>query len=156
MLSLGNWEWKSDVSADIFDDGGVFVDNVTVNADGLKVNDAAQTTYAFGLNYKVLDRTSIFLDYNYAGDIYAKVDFSEGTTDRLNTWKLPSYHLFDLGFNHGFTIGEFDATLSGNMNNLFDIEYVSDAFDASDHSATAADVYYGAGRTFSLGLTVNF
>jgi outer membrane receptor for ferrienterochelin and colicin len=156
MVSLGDWKWKSDVSADIVDDAGVFVRNVTINADGLKVNDAAQTTYALGVNYKALERTSIFLDYNYAGDIYAKFDFSRGTTDRQNTWKMPSYHLFDLGFNHGFTVGEFDATLSGNMNNIFDVEYVSDAFDAPDHSAAGAGVYYGAGRTFSLGLNVKF
>ena len=77
-------------------------------------------------------------------------------TDRQNTWKLPAYHLFDLGVNHGFTIGNFDATLRGNMNNIFNVEYVSDAFDASSHSAADADVFYGAGRTFSLGLTVNF
>ena len=42
------------------------------------------------------------------------------------------------------------------MNNIFNVEYVSDAFDASSHSAADADVFYGAGRTFSLGLTVNF
>jgi outer membrane cobalamin receptor len=156
MASLGNWEWKSDVAADVFDDAGNFRENITINADGLKVNDAAQTTYALGLNYKVLDRTSVFLDYNYAGDIYAKVDYSQGTTDRMDSWKLPAYHLFDLGFNHSFTIKDFDAKLSGNMNNIFDLEYISDAFDASDHSAARADVYYGAGRTFSLGLTVKF
>ncbi len=164
MVSLGDWKWNSDVSADILDDSGAFVRNITVNAKGLKVNDAAQTTYALGLNYKALDRTSVFLDYNYAGDIYSRFDFSRGTTDRLNTWKIPSYHLFDLGLNHGFTIGDFDAILSGNMNNIFDVEYISDAFDSTEetspgvfeHTATNSGVYYGAGRTFSLGLKVNF
>ena len=157
MASLGDWEWKSDVKADVFLDSGVLYREITVNADGLKVNDAAQTTYAFGLNYKALDKTSVFLDYNYAGDLYANIDFSRGTEDGLNTWKMPAYHLFDLGFNHGFIIGELDALVTGNMNNIFDVEYISDAFDnANTHSAQDAGVYYGAGRTFSLGLTVNF
>ena len=156
MASLGDWKWKSDVEADIFNDDGTLNSTIKVLATGLKVNDAAQTTYALGLNYKALDKTYISLDYNYAGDIYARVDISQGTTDRQNTWKLPSYHLFDLGLNHGFSIGDFDATLTGNMNNIFDVEYVSDAFDASSHLAADADVYYGAGRTFSLGLKVNF
>ncbi|PQB08441.1 TonB-dependent receptor [Polaribacter filamentus] len=157
MASLGDWEWKSDVKADVFLDSGVLYREITVNADGLKVNDAAQTTYAFGLNYKALDKTSVFLDYNYAGDLYANIDFSRGTEDGLNTWKMPAYHLFDLGFNHGFIIGELDALVTGNMNNIFDVEYISDAFDNADtHSAQDAGVYYGAGRTFSLGLTVNF
>ena len=156
MVSLGDWKWKSDVEADIFNDDGTLNSTIQVLATDLKVNDAAQTTYALGLNYKVLDKTYISLDYNYAGDIYARFDISQGTTDRQNTWELPSYHLFDLGFNHGFSIGEFDATLTGNMNNIFNVEYVSDAFDASDHSAANADVYFGAGRTFSLGLKVKF
>ena len=156
MVSLGDWKWKSDVVADVFNDDGTLNTTIEVLATDLKVNDAAQTTWALGTNYKVLDKTSISLDYNYAGDIYARVDFSQGTTDRQNTWKLPAYHLFDLGVNHGFTIGNFDATLRGNMNNIFNVEYISDAFDASSHSAADADVFYGAGRTFSLGLTVNF
>ncbi|MDC1162383.1 TonB-dependent receptor plug domain-containing protein [Tenacibaculum sp.] len=156
MVSLGDWKWKSDVSADVFDDAGTFVENITVNAKDLKVNDSAQTTYSLGLNYKALEKTSIFLDYNFAGDIYSKFDFSRGTTDRLNTWKLPSYHLFDLGLNHGFGIGDLDATLSANLNNVFNVEYISDAFDDGTHTATGADVYYGTGRTFNLGLKVNF
>ncbi len=157
MLSLGNWEWQSDVSGDVYLDSGELLRTITVDAKGLKVNDAAQTTYALGLSYKALEKSSIFLDYNYAGDLYAKIDFSRGTTDRLDTWELPSYHLVDLGFNHGFEIGDLDATLSGKMNNIFDVEYISDAFDDGDqHIATGAKVYYGAGRTFSLGMKIKF
>jgi iron complex outermembrane receptor protein len=164
MASLGDWEWKSDISADILDDAGTFVRNITINADGLKVNDAAQTTYAFGLNYRALNRTNVFLDYNYAGDLYTNFDYSRGTTDRLDTSKLPSFHLFDFGFNHGFTIAELDATITGNMNNIFNVEYISDGFDSTEetgpgvveHTLTNSGVYYGAGRTFSLGLKVNF
>ena len=163
MLSLGDWTWQSDVKGDVFLEDGTLYRTITVNAKDLKVNDAAQTTYAFGLNYKALDRTSVFLDYNYAGDLYSKFDFSRGTTDRQNTWKLPSYHLFDLGFNHGFSIADFDATLTGNMNNIFDVEYISDGFDSTEningvdvHNSTNSGVYYGSGRTFNLGLKINF
>ena len=155
MFSLGDWTWQSDVQGQIFDQNNVIIKEVTVNAKGLKVNDAAQTTYALGLNYKVLDRTNLFIDYNYAGDLYSKFDITR-SIDRENTWKMPGYHLADLGFRHGFTIGDFYATLSGKMNNIFDVEYISDAFDDGTHTASGANVYYGAGRTFSLGLKVNF
>ena len=155
MFSLGDWTWQSDVQGQIFDQNNVIIKEVTVNAKGLKVNDAAQTTYALGLNYKVLDRTNLFIDYNYAGDLYSKFNITR-SIDRENTWKMPGYHLADLGFRHGFTIGDFYATLSGKMNNIFDVEYISDAFDDGTHTASGANVYYGAGRTFSLGLKVNF
>ena len=155
MFSLGDWTWQSDVQGQIFDQNNVIIKEVTVNAKGLKVNDAAQTTYALGLNYKVLDRTNLFIDYNYAGDLYSKFNITR-SIDRENTWKMPGYHLADFGFRHGFTIGDFYATLSGKMNNIFDVEYISDAFDDGTHTASGANVYYGAGRTFSLGLKVNF
>jgi len=155
MFSLGDWTWQSDVQGQIFDQNNEMIKEVTVNAKGLKVNDAAQTTYALGLNYKVLDRTNLFIDYNYAGDLYSKFNITR-SIDRENTWKMPGYHLADLGFRHGFTIGDFYATLSGKMNNIFDVEYISDAFDDGTHTASGANVYYGAGRTFSLGLKVNF
>ena len=155
MFSLGDWTWQSDVQGQIFDQNNVIIKEVTVNAKGLKVNDAAQTTYALGINYKVLDRTNLFIDYNYAGDLYSKFNITR-SIDRENTWKMPGYHLADFGFRHGFTIGDFYATLSGKMNNIFDVEYISDAFDDGTHTASGANVYYGAGRTFSLGLKVNF
>lgn len=156
MVSLGDWKWTSDVQGEIYSESGELLEEVIINANGLKVNDAAQTTYALGLNYKALEKSSIFLDYNYAGDIYSKFDITR-SEDRENTWKLPSYHLFDLGFNHGFVIGGLDATLSGKLNNILNVEYVSDAFDDGDqHLATGAKVYYGAGRTFSFGLKVEF
>ncbi|MFT7330228.1 MAG: iron complex outermembrane receptor protein [Roseivirga sp.] len=155
MVSLGDWTWTSDVSGEIFDQSGTLLREVVVNADGLKVSDAAQTTYALGLNYKLLDRSSVFVDYNYSGDLYSKFDITR-STDRLDTWKMPNFHLFDLGLKHSFNIGEFDATLLGKMNNIFNVEYISDAFDDGTHTAAGANVYYGTGRTFSLGLKVNF
>ncbi|MDB9842551.1 TonB-dependent receptor [Polaribacter sp.] len=155
MFSLGDWTWQSDVQGQLFNQDNEMIKEVTVNAKGLKVNDAAQTTYALGLNYKVLERTNLFLDYNYAGDLYSKFDITR-SIDRENTWKMPGYHLADFGFRHGFTMGDFYATLSGKMNNIFDVEYISDAFDDGTHTASGANVYYGAGRTFSLGLKVNF
>ena len=155
MASLGDWTWQSDISGEVFDDAGQSVEDVVVNADGLKVSDSAQTTFALGLNYSPANKTRIFLDYNYAGDIYARFDITE-SKDRKDAWKMPSYNLFDLGFSHGFELASFQATLSGKLNNIFDTEYISDAQDGTSHRAEDATVYYGAGRTFSLGLKVKF
>ena len=76
--------------------------------------------------------------------------------DGIDTWKLPNYHLFDLGLRHGFEIAGLEHTLSANMNNIFDVEYISDAYDNGNAFTLDAGVYYGAGRTFSLGLKVKF
>lgn len=159
MASLGNWRWKDDASARTFNDTtGELISSETIYAKDLKVSDAAQTTFAFGLRYDLLEKTNISLDYNYAGDNYATMNVTGRTdeTDRSNTWRIPNYHLFDLGLIHGFDIAGLDATLSANMNNIFDVEYISDANNGSNSDYDTAQVYYGAGRTFSLGLKVKF
>ncbi|NOR27691.1 MAG: TonB-dependent receptor plug domain-containing protein [Lutibacter sp.] len=166
MASLGDWKWKNDVTGTIFDEGGNALDDQTVDvyAKDLKVSDAAQTTFALGFNYNVLPTTFIYVDYNYAGNIYARYDINgrglddEGLIDREDSWEMPDYHLVDLGLNHKFAIGDFKATLNAKMNNIFDVVYVSDAFDGSsgNHDETDATVYYGAGRTFSVGMKIKF
>jgi iron complex outermembrane receptor protein len=160
MASLGNWKWKDDASATTFNDTtGELLGSETIYAKGLKVSDAAQTTFALGLKYDLLEKTNISLDYNYAGDNYATMNVT-GKTDEadsgVNTWQLPNYHLFDLSLRHGFEIGGLDAGLTANMNNIFDVEYISDANNGSSSDYDTAQVYYGAGRTFSLGLKIKF
>ncbi len=161
MASLGNWKWKSDGYGAIRDEADNIIKEGTVYAKGLKVSDAAQTTFAFGTSYKVLPTTTLVLDYNYAGDIYAKFDIN-GRTDansvnfRQDSWNMPAYHLFDLSLVHKFDMGGFDARLTGNINNLLDVEYVSDAFEGDSGTYSDAKVYYGFGRTYSVGLKINF
>ena len=160
MASLGNWKWKDDASATTFNDTtGELIGSETIYAKGLKVSDAAQTTFALGLKYDLLEKTNISLDYNYAGDNYATMNVT-GKTDEadsgVNTWQLPNYSLFDLGLRHGFEISGLDSTLSANMNNIFDVDYISDANNGSSSDYDTAQVYYGAGRAFSLGLKVKF
>ena len=65
--------------------------------------------------------------------------------------------------------GQFDAILTARMNNLLNTEFISDAQDGSGNglpdtdpnyiapsSARAACVYYGFGRTFSVGAKIKF
>lgn len=156
MASIGDWKWKSNVSASVRDQAGDEIDVVEVFAKDLKVGDAAQTTFALGANYKLSQKSNIYVDYNFAGDNYASYDVTNrGSNDLPNVWKLPDFGLFDLGARHSFEMGEFEATIVGKINNVFNTEYISDANDL-DGTANAAQVYFGPGRTYSVGLKVNF
>ena len=59
-----------------------------------------------------------------------------------------------------FNIGNLDASLYGNVYNLLDTEYIADANsnfnDAGVATASTATVFYGFGRTYSIGLKVRF
>jgi iron complex outermembrane receptor protein len=158
MASLGNWNWKNDASGSLFDEGGQLIESINVYAKDLKVSDAAQTTFALGSKFKLMEKTSLYIDYNYAGDLYASYRITDRNdeTNRSDSWELPAYGLFDMGLNHGFSFGQFDASLSARMNNVLNTEYISDARDGTGSTAQTAGVYYGAGRTFSLGLKINF
>ena len=159
MLSLGDWEWENDIlDVQVFDDNQVPVgDPINIYISGLKVADAAQTTAALGVLYKFWDKTSITLDYNYYGNIYADFDPNDRTTEGDGqAWKLPDYNLFDASLRHGFQLGDFDTTVTVRVNNLFNTEYVSDAQDGSTHSANDALVWFGYGRTFSLSAKIKF
>jgi outer membrane receptor protein involved in Fe transport len=156
MASIGDWQWKSNVSATVRSQDGTDLGDIEVFAKDLKVGDAAQTTFALGASYKFATESSIYVDYNYAGDMHASYQVtSRGSAGLPDTWEVPEYGLFDVGVNHVFDMGPFEAILNAKINNVFNTDYVSDANDVDGTAATAL-VYYGAGRTYSVGLKVKF
>ena len=154
MASLGDWKWDSDVTdVDIIDEEQNVVDTVNLFIKDLHVGDAAQTTMALGLDYEIMPKTNILVDYNYFDNLYADFDPSDRGEPGPDAWKVPAYGIFDMAFRHGFSFGNFDATLTLRMNNVFDTEYVADAFDGTEQTAL---VFFGFGRTWSSGLKLNF
>jgi len=174
MASLGDWTWQDNVeNVEIRDEEQVEIDDSPVNLHiaGLKVGDAAQTTMALGADYKFGLDTRLSIDYNYFGNLYADFNPSDRglssslspaevnailATDAAQPWEVPSYGIFDAALSHGFKFGAFDATLTGRINNIFDTEYISDALDGPNSDARTSLVYYGFGRTFSVGAKLNF
>ncbi|MDV7137868.1 TonB-dependent receptor [Maribacter sp. TH_r10] len=158
MLSLGDWRWDSDVTdVQILDEDQNLIETVNLFIKDLHVGDAAQTTFALGANYNFGPKTTLVLDYNYYDNLFADFDPSDrGTAGAPDAWELPSYGLFDAAITHGFNFGPFDTTITARMNNVFDTRYVTDAQDGTGSVAETALVYYGFGRTFSLGAKLNF
>jgi outer membrane receptor protein involved in Fe transport len=104
------------------------------------------------------------VDWNYYGNNYADWAFSASSDlviggERAfgSPWKIPDGNTFDLRASYTFNIGTLRTTLSGNINNLFNQEYISQAYDGSGHDwQTAYRVFYGFGRTMSMRLKINF
>jgi outer membrane receptor protein involved in Fe transport len=158
MASIGDWRWDSNVeNVQITNEDQEVVDTVNLYIEGLHVADAAQTTMALGLNYKLTPKTKFIVDYNYYANLYADFDPSRrGTQGAPDAWMMPEYGLFDTVISHTFDLGPFETTMTARMNNVFDTEYISDARDGSGSVSNTALVYYGYGRTFSLGAKLNF
>ncbi|WP_053976871.1 TonB-dependent receptor [Mangrovimonas xylaniphaga] len=158
MASFGDWRWEDNVeNVQIFDDEQELVDTVDLFIKDLHVGDAAQTTFALGLNYEIMNGTNLMVDYNYYDRLYADFDPSDrGSAGAPDAWEVPAYGLFDMALSHKFDFGPFDMRLIGRMNNVFNTEYISDALDGTGSISSTALVYYGYGRTFSVGAKLNF
>ncbi|MDA0178150.1 TonB-dependent receptor [Mesoflavibacter profundi] len=158
MASIGDWRWQNNIEdVQIFNEENEAVgDPINIFIKDLHVGDAAQTTFALGGNYSLTPETTLTVDYNYFANLYADFDPSNRQTVGPDAWEVPAYGIFDTAIRHGFKFGNFDATLTGRINNIFNTEYISDAFDGNTSTATTARVYYGFGRTFSVGAKLNF
>ena len=158
MASLGDWRWEEDVTGvNILNEEQEVVDTVNLFIEDTPVGDAAQTTMALGVNYRFGIHTRLSVDYNYFDRLYADFDPSDrGTQGAPDPWEVPSYGVFDAAITHGFSFGEFDASLVARINNVFNTEYIADALDGADSNAQTALVYYGFGRTFSVGAQLKF
>lgn len=179
MFSWGDWRWNGTANGYFFNSagqmitdfkGGVIEDmanaeqyKAKIKMDNVHVGGSAQTTAALGLNVRPLKDLRISLDWNFFARNYADYDINASGTGFGkemvigDPWEIPSYSTFDLSAGYTFDFGKIRTTLSGNVNNLFDQEYIADARDGSRHDwESATRVFYGFGRTYSVRLKFNF
>ncbi len=175
MVSVGDWYWQDNASGYLYNRQGEPVTKtgtvtemlgtdhakVDVNLKDIRVGNSAQLTAAVGASYEVLKDFRLGIDGNFYGKNYSYFNISSvGTNlDPANfaqPWRIPDAYIFDMNASYRFKMGNFNATLTGNVHNLLDAEYISDANDGSDHTWKTASVFYGFGRTWSLNLKVRF
>jgi len=167
MISFGDWTWNNNLTDVVFFD----IDrNPALNGDGsiqttdiflkdIPVGRSAQTTSALGIKLNLSRQTSFSFDYNYYDRYYADFDLqSRASETSLDTkpWKVPSYFLSDAILSHKFEFGDFNASITGRVNNLFNEEFINRADDGNSSTATDALVFFGQGRTFSISTKINF
>ncbi|WP_298478887.1 TonB-dependent receptor [uncultured Maribacter sp.] len=169
MVSIGNWEYKDNITATFFDNdqSPIVIDGVeqtqVLNLDGVKVGDAAQFTAAMGVNYNILENLAVDLGYRYADNLYA--DFDITRIDENGSLKLPSFGLTDAGVSFKLPIGENALNFRVNVNNLFDTTYIAES-DTNDFAEAGDETYdginvsnrvfFGFGRTWNASVRFNF
>ncbi len=175
MVSLGNWNWASNATGYLYTDNGQPADangnevafgspehvSMDVNLKDIHVGNSAQTTVALGVRYEILRGFTIGMDGNYYGRNYSYFSInpaSTGYTD-LNfdqPWQIPDATIVDFNTSYRFKMGPFDASIIGNIQNLFDAEYITDATTGVANDWETSPVFYGFGRTFSTTLKIKF
>lgn len=171
MASFGNWRYTDDFSASVFDDDQNFLGERFLYADGVKVGDAAQTTFSVGAEYELFKNLSLSASFYHAEDLYA--DFNIGSDVSFlspgnEAWQLPAYDLVDAGIAYRFKLSGVNVTWRVNFNNLLDEEYLSesdtnivfnrdlDTREIGNNGSPRNRVYYGFGRTWNTSLKISF
>ncbi len=179
MLSVGDWKWNSNATGYFYNSAGDPLKDLkgtvasgigaedhakfTINQKGVKVGGSAQTTAAIGANVNLMKGLRVGLDYTHYANLYADYQLSSSNilaNTELNVndpWKVPSGGQFDLNASYKFKMGNCNATLVGNVNNLLDYQYIVDAYDGGTGKwQDAYRVFYAFGRTYSVKLKINF
>ena len=181
MLSLGNWIWDSNTKGYIYDsqgqpmtaalDGtvasGIMADDhawLFLKQKGIKVGGSAQTTGAIGVTVRPMKGLRVSADWNAYGNNYADFWLGSGlngnqTIEVKDPWRIPWGHQLDLSASYRFKIGNIFATIYGNVNNVYNYNYIMDAqSDALQEGIwqNAYAVMYSFGRTYTVRVKINF
>lgn len=181
MLSLGNWIWDSNTKGYIYDsqgqpmtaalDGtvasGIMADDhawLFLKQKGIKVGGSAQTTGAIGVTVRPMKGLRVSADWNAYGNNYADFWLGSGlngnqTIEVKDPWHIPWGHQLDLSASYRFKIGNIFATIYGNVNNVYNYNYIMDAqSDALQEGIwqNAYAVMYSFGRTYTVRVKINF
>jgi len=180
MVSVGDWIWSSNTRGYIYDsqgqpmttklDGtvasGIMAEDhawIDLNQKDIHVAGSAQTTAALGVDFFPMKGLRVSADWNVYANNYA--DFYLGSNLTPNTavnvndpWRIPWSHQMDLSASYSFKIGNINATLYGNVNNIYNMQSIMDAQCATDAKGweDCYAVMYSFGRTYTLRLKIRF
>lgn len=158
ILSAGNWKWKNNVSATLFNDDNTVVDTVNVYADGLYVGGAPQFQAGIFGNLNILKTFSLSAQWVYYDKIYAGFDPSgrNNPGDHEQSYRIPAYSLLDLHIYYPFKFMDLPALLNVSCYNALDSEHIIRGEDGPGHDLETFRGFWGFGRTFNVMLKLSF
>lgn len=171
-LSFGDWYYTDDVRGDAYYidtqepipgfTGALYVKDV-------KVGDQPQSQAAYAVTFFPVEGLSIKLLGRWYDRHWADFDpvTRSDPNDRGQSWRAPSYTVYDLHVNYALPqpVGPAEVSLFLHVFNLFDKMYISDASDnssfeginsAPSHSAQRAAVFLGEEISFNTGVQIRF
>ena len=164
FASLGNWKWKNDVSAVLYDDyTGMEAARVNVYCDGLPVADAPQTQLGANVKFLITGGFALSADWQFNDRMYADFDplTRSNPDDRQPSYRIPGYHLLGAGLSWSGSLGHgrrwgkapvLNVFLRGD--NLLDTLYIERGRDGAGHDLSSFRGFWGFGRNFSFGLRI--
>lgn len=160
FASVGQWKWKNDLEATIYDPYTMQPATIlVVYADGLHVGDAPQTQFGLNLESDLsvwVRGLAISAEWNYNDRIWADFDpvTRTNSADRSDSYRIPSYHLVNMGLSYTASLPKCRITVFANARNLADALYVERSRDGAAHDRSTFTGYWGNRRNFNFGIRV--
>ena len=172
--SIGDWTYDGNIETTTYDEvnnlGSVLSVGNKVYIDGVKVGNAAQTTYGLDYNYILSNDLSFNLTGNHYDNLYAGMDFGYSEYSNANNRgavKIPAHTLIDASLNFKLPVSEFNSIdLRFSIFNLFDvfhIEKITDDMNHADGTTTTwngldvdTDIDPGLPRTWAISAKYRF
>lgn len=159
MLSIGDWKYGSNVTANYQDDNNVVITNPntgdvyteTLYINKIKVGDVAQTTASLGATVEPVKNLKLDATYRFADKLYAAIDpvnFRNEAAGDLGSLELPSYGLLDAGLSfkvHRTKNSKDSFNFRINVNNLLNEVYIAES-RTNQFVATEAEFNAGTGN----------
>ncbi|MCQ2146956.1 MAG: TonB-dependent receptor plug domain-containing protein [Bacteroidales bacterium] len=160
--SYGQWKWKNDVNATIYDPYTMQpASTIKVFSDGLHVGDAPQTQIGAFIESDLsplVKGLALNLDWNFNDRLWADFDPITRTNenDRSDSYRIPSYHLVNMGLSYSNKIGVCGFTVFANVRNITNALYIERSKDGTNHDKDTFQGYWGNRRNFNFGIRLKF
>jgi len=149
--TIGDWTYNEIGSITAFNDdtGAIIAESAGQDISGVHITNAPQFAVGGGLNFKVLNGLTAYVDVNYFAENYRRDrNFDSAIVVRSDVGTLDPYTLTDAGLGYGFKLGENYASARFNVYNVFNKFY----FDQTDPFGSLI----GNGRTWNASLKYSF
>ena len=162
--TLADWIWNSGAVAEVRDDNGNTVATVDFSAVGVHVGDAAQQQVSSMLRIEPVKGAYLTPSIIWFGKQFADFDPTAlvGPYKDREAWRIPNYHTFNLAFGYNKRFKGMELGIFGNVFNLANRLYISDAQHRNQGSPGATlnpknvEVYVAPGTRWTTGIRLGF
>jgi len=158
IVSLGNYRWKNDVTAQLFNIDNVVVDTVNVFVKDLFVGGTAQQQFGVFAKLRLLSFINVKAEWLYYNNIYANFSPTSRSNpnDRVQPYQIPAYNNLNIYIGIPFKFFKQSGLLQINGYNLLNKQYIEWGEDGENHDLNSFRGFWSFGRSFDFMLILNF
>ncbi|NOX87251.1 MAG: TonB-dependent receptor [Chlorobi bacterium] len=158
FLMLGDFRWKNNVEATLFNNENTPVDTIRVYAKNIYVGGTAQQQFGLNLEFRLLNFFNIRAEWVYLDKIFAR--FSPVSRidpdDAGQPFRLPGYQVVNAYIGIPFKISNMPVLLQINGYNLLNNNYIEWGEDGTGHDLDTFRGFWSFGRNFDFKFRLYF